>query len=95
MFDQPILLTNRPDIRGQKIFVNTFKRCGKYLEKRSKDFEKVFLTYAVVLCEVRRIVWIYLEVKERILPKQLLYLLDCNLPGREHTQGVAWTNITV
>lgn len=35
-----------------------------------------------------------MEVKERILLKQPPYSLDFNLPGRERTQGVAWTNIT-
>lgn len=83
-----------PDIGGLETFVDIFRRFGKYPEDRSKDLEKVFLASAVVLCEVRRIVWIYLEVKERILRNRHPYPLDCNLPGRERTQGVAWTEIT-
>lgn len=86
--------TSMPDIGGQETFVNIFRRFGKYPEERSRDFERVFLASAVVFCEVRRIVWIYLEVRRRILDKQPPYPLDCNLPGRERTQEMAWTEIT-
>uniref|UniRef100_A0ACD5XGC8 Uncharacterized protein n=1 Tax=Avena sativa TaxID=4498 RepID=A0ACD5XGC8_AVESA len=86
--------THRPRIGGWQTFHSIFMEFGHYPEKQSiDDLNEQFLASAVVLCEARRIVWIFQEVKERIRLDEAPRHLDCKLPGKERTVDVVWTEI--
>ncbi|KAM0875186.1 hypothetical protein ACQ4PT_036964 [Festuca glaucescens] len=86
--------TVRPPIGGAVTFEAIFADLGFLPDRRNiKEMETSFLAAVLVFCEARRIIWVFMEVKKRILRNEAARPLECTIPGKEIAEDYAWKDI--